>query len=376
MLKSYSFMDSDMPLAFYYSILEELKTLEGYLYSFNGIRADEARQRVFMHTITHYNTNKGQNLNAYLKSLIRDILKEGQRVISVDFLEQTAYVDDDNNTNSANGEPIDTGKIPDFVDTLVEDMCLKDDLTSDIVKLALRHLSNFILLCESIRSFNSSHEKFDQVFKRECLKVYKSGTNFNTACMALYHKHGREMRWFLDLHKRSSQYWKEGNFAKLRNAGIKKCNIISLKEGISVGDSKDIPFVFRGSLTPLQRIYRVDYYNIWDMLCSLAESDETNELKLLIDGHFLFQTPGGSILGVDPDYSSIYELLRVEIITNILINTRSKLITYGKEYIYMLNTTGSPLEDTTYTACNLSLPFQFEDVTDYILSHTDVKQGA
>ena len=183
MLKSYSFMDSEVPLAFYYAIIEELKTLEGYLYSFNGVRADEARQRVFMHTITHYNPNKGQNLNAYLKSLIRDILKEGHRVVSVDFLEQTAYVDDDNNTNSANGEPIDTGKIPDFVDNLVEDMCIKNDLTTDIISLALKYPANFVMLCKSLRTFNSSHDKFDPAFKRECLRIYRSGTNFNNACM-------------------------------------------------------------------------------------------------------------------------------------------------------------------------------------------------
>ena len=376
MLKSYSFMDSEVPLAFYYAIIEELKTLEGYLYSFNGVRADEARQRVFMHTITHYNPNKGQNLNAYLKSLIRDILKEGHRVVSVDFLEQTAYVDDDNNTNSANGEPIDTGKIPDFVDNLVEDMCIKNDLTTDIVSLALKYPANFIMLCKSLMTFNSSHDKFDPAFKRECLRIYRSGKNFNDACMLIYQTHGKDICWFLDLHKCSNQYWKEGNFAKLRNAGIKKCNIISLKKDISVGDSKDVPFEFRGSLTPLQRIYRVDYYGVWDMLCSLAEGTETNELKLSIGSHFLFQTPGGSILGGDPDYNSIYELLRVEIITNLLTNTRSKLITYGKEYMYMLNSTGSPLEDATYTACNLSLPFHFEDVTEHILSHTDIKQGA
>ena len=51
------------------------------------------------------------------------------------------------------------------------------------VSLALKYPANFIMLCKSLMTFNSSHDKFDPAFKRECLRIYRSGKNFNDACM-------------------------------------------------------------------------------------------------------------------------------------------------------------------------------------------------
>jgi hypothetical protein len=91
-LKSYAFMQSDINIAFYYEIFNEIQKLKWYFYKFAGVNAEEAMQRTLYHTLFHFNSSKG-NLSAYIKKLAREITKENSRLILVDFLEQTLSED-------------------------------------------------------------------------------------------------------------------------------------------------------------------------------------------------------------------------------------------------------------------------------------------
>ena len=88
LLKSYSFDNDVVNMRFYHDIWKEIESLKGYFYKFAGIKADEAIQATFMHTIYHYDPSKA-SLNTYIKSLARVITKNAVKEVSVDFLEQT-----------------------------------------------------------------------------------------------------------------------------------------------------------------------------------------------------------------------------------------------------------------------------------------------
>ena len=60
-------MDKEIDIAFFYEVNQEINGLKWYFYKFTGANAEEAMQRTLMHTITHFQAEKG-NLSAYVKS--------------------------------------------------------------------------------------------------------------------------------------------------------------------------------------------------------------------------------------------------------------------------------------------------------------------
>ena len=64
-----------------------------YFYKFAGQNAEEAMENTLMHVLTHFDSSKGY-LPDYVRKLARTIEKKNNRLVLVDFLEETVSEDD------------------------------------------------------------------------------------------------------------------------------------------------------------------------------------------------------------------------------------------------------------------------------------------
>ena len=105
-------------------------------------------------------------------------------------------------------------------------------------------------------------------------------------------------------------------------------DVISRQEENSP-DTTNIPFESK-------RILKVTYFDAWLYLCDKIDSNQTNELKLILGDNFLIKTLGGSLSIVNPVLYNIYELLKAEFLTNILYETSGRLLCTGTKSVYIL----------------------------------------
>ena len=115
----------------------------------------------------------------------------------------------------------------------------------------------------------------------------------------------------------------------------KRVKFINKVTGELVEDADIEDWYVRGKLSG-KRIIKVPYADVWNVMCDLVDSNETNELKFVIDDYYIIKTFGGSYSILNPSLYNIYDLVRTEIITNILKDTGGRLINTGSECVYVL----------------------------------------
>lgn len=103
-------------------------------------------------------------------------------------------------------------------------------------------------------------------------------------------------------------------------------------------------------------------YDLWDRLCDLIDSYETNECKFIMGDNFIVRTLGGSYSILNTDLYNFYDLIRSEIVTNILYDTNSKLLNVGTECIYILASANITLPKRIVKG--IPIEFDIEDITD------------
>lgn len=359
LLRSLSYMDEAVDIGFFYELIQEIQKLRWYFYKFAKTNAEEAMQRTIMHAITHFDASKG-NLSAYVKSLARDILKDGNRLVFVDFLENTISDDDDNIEVGQSGFA--RQKNSDFTTDLVNEMYLAEDKSEEIVCLSLEFMDKFVVLCEALLQYDTSIAYYPEAFINQSLTIMGHCTNFNEMCIALYLKEKERFEWFLS--QGVDDKWREADFTYLSRHSSKKTKLINPDTGYEVEDADTDPFVLV-KLESGKRLIRVNYYDPWDKLCDLASEDEgVNCIRFNLDGHFVIRTPAGSWSVLDCDPYSEYDLLRVEIITNIIMPYRGRLVHAGTENVYFLCNPDDVLVDREVDLMGIPAKFHYEDVTD------------
>lgn len=357
-------MPLGVDVAFFYEVWKELENLKWYFYKFAGTNADEAMSKTLYHTLTHFNKDKG-NLSAYVKKLAREITKETSRLIYVDFLEQTVADEDDGDENVPKAIG---GSVRDFSDEVAEAMVMAEDRRGEVVNLALEFMDKFMTLCDALKRRDTSTRYFPDMFIRACMNINSRCLNFNQLCFDVYEEYGDEFQWFLDLGK-LQENWREADFMMIRNSMSKRLRMVNAVTGEDVSNADFEDFVFQGKLgngESRKKIIKVAYYDVWEMMCDLADSKETNELKFVIGDSYIVRTFAGSRSSLNTDLCGIYDLIRNEILTNVILDTGGRILNIGSENFYLVCSPSMDKSTLERSVHGYDLKIDYVDITDEV----------
>lgn len=360
-------MPKEIDIAFYYEIYEEIQNLKWYFYKFAGVHAEEAMQKTIYHTLMHFNAEKG-NLSAYVKKLAREITKENSRLVLVDFLEQTLSDDEDEQVGTSG---VDVGNISDFSSSLIEELDMSESRYNDVINLALEFMDKFLMLCEALIKHDTSTKYYPDVFIKNCLKINKRCNNFNKLCLDVYMEHKDDFEWFVSLDEDDDEgAWKEPDFVLIGNSYSKRIKFVNSKTGLDVVNADIEPFELTGKLgtgNTRKRIIRINYNDLWEYFCDLIDDTDTNELKFVIGDSYICKTFGGSLSVLNPDLYNMYDIVRMEILTNILQDTYGRILNVGSECIYLICNSTMNKTCLDRLVHNYPIHLEYEDITDLLV---------
>ena len=364
-LNSFSFMPKEIDIAFYYEINNEIQKLKWYFYKFAGANADEAMQRTLHHTLLHFNADKG-NLSAYIKKLAREITKENGRIILVDFLEQTLS---DNEDDDISDSSIDIGNVADFSSSLIDELEFNEDKRDDVINLALEFMDKFMLLCEALIKHDTSTKYYPDIFIKNCLAINRKCLNFNYLCLDVYMEYKDDFEWFLSLGDGDDD-WKESDFVLINNSQSKRIRLINPDTKEDVEDADVDTYILRGKLgigDSRKKVIRVNYLDLWEYFCDLIDDSETNEIKFVINNSYICRTFGGSLSVLNPDLYNMYDVVRMEILTNILQDTFGRILNIGSECIYLVCNANMNKTELVRDVHGHHIELKYEDITDNLV---------
>lgn len=363
MLHSFSWMTLDINYRLFSDLYQEIGDLDRYFYKFNRLNAEEAKSRTLLHVMTHYDSTGSKDLRPYIKKLAREIMKDGYKDIPVDFLEQTVVEDE---------ETVDQGylkqqhKTPDFTDEVLATIVDSKSRYSAIVGVALVSMRWFLLLCECLENGGSIQATYFPVeFKKACLAIAQNYRAFNADCAAIYERHGAEMRQFMQYEKFRPTSWSESNYSVENGRKYRKGNLVA-KDGSDLYNIDLQEFKFVGTLNQSARIYRVYFDKILDILFELVFSPTSNCIKCVIGENYIVRTIGGSWSILNPDLDTESDLLRCELLTNILLETNGKLLSCGSDSVIIV-TPGELCIKQGRCYCGINLDFIYKDITDELV---------
>lgn len=330
-MRSYSFCKKEYDGNLWQIIYSEIERNEGYFRKFWGDDAPEAMQLVLRHCLSHYDEEKG-NLKYYIIALARTIKKVKGDLVFVDFMDKTLSSKVDNE-DSLQVE-VDLGSIKDFSDTIIDEMYMSIDRSKEVVDLALSFMDMFILLCEALINRDSSTKYYSKVFIEVCLRLSKRCKDFNSICIDIYKKYGDAMKEFLSYENDKDISWKEADYTMLESRRSRRIIMID-KFGNEIIDADRQPFRMKGSMKG-KYIVKVAYEDVYNKLCDIYDYEIMSPIKFTIGSRSVVRTFGGSWTVVNPEATNVYELIKTEIITNILIDTGCRYLNIGSECVYLL----------------------------------------
>lgn len=354
-MKSYSFELGEVEGSRYYTIWSEIQANRLYFRKFCGSEADEAMQTALVHSLKHFDENKG-SLQGYIKALAKTLAYPDGRCICVDFLEQTLDDNDDEERRQLIKHD------SDFSNELIDEMYLSIDRASEVADLALGNMDKFIILCKAIKSKNSSTVYYSEVFIRACLDLFKKCKNFNEVCLELYEEYGKEMEEFLSLDRDNIGNWCEADYTFLHSRKSRRV-VLTNEFGGAIDDADNEEFYIKGSMKD-KKIVRVWYKDVYENLLDLVDSPCTNEIKFVIGERYIIKTLGGSLSVCSPNLYNIYDLVQDEILTNLLKDMRnSSILNIGSECMYFLCKSNCDLDIPKRVIRGIPLEFKAEEVT-------------
>lgn len=362
-MKNYSFHKEIANEKLFYEIWEAITRLKWYFYKFARNNAEEAMQMTLMHCLTHYNPDVA-DLDVYLKALAREITKDNGRIVYVDFMEQTLAGDSGDTEETEKTVNVNVGRVRDFSDDIVTEMMLDINKKSEIVALALQFMDKFITMCEALINNDTSVAYYPEVYASACLKLFKQCRNFNKSCISLYMDYAPQMKAFISSDDDNEGKWKETDYSFIQTNQSKRIKLINRMTGFIADDADSDDIILEGKLGD-KRVIKVPYRELWDKLCDLVDSEETNQIKFVIDDQYIFRTLGGSLSIINSSLFNEYDLIRDEIVTNLLQDTRGRLLNIGSEHIYILISDECEIPDRVIRGINIH--FDKIDITDSLV---------
>ena len=352
-LNSIEYFPCRLDCTLVYEVEEVLQQMDGYFYKFCGKEADEARAKVLLHTLTHYKSEKG-DLKPYIKSLIRDILKDGGKLVCVDFLEETVS-EDDSDTEGSKFQNL--TRVPNFVDKLIAD---NDDVVFDLVsKLVLTSLRDFLLLSQSLISGSINVFGFSRPFIENCLKITKEHPRFNEVCVKVYDLYKDDINYFLSCEEMGYLY--EADFTK--SVYSQQVAIVDRYTGFKLPDPDRLPddeLLIKGKLGD-RVIYRIDYLDILENIEAMYSDTKASFLRLTIGNYYIARNLSGQVIYGNPSIQSLLSVAKHELLSTLQKFSLGRLLVAGSEHFYMLC---PRLEDTVLeaTIADTSFKLVFEEV--------------
>lgn len=363
MLKSFEFMAESVDIALYYDVWEQICELKWYFFRFAGKSAEEAMQKTLLHALAHFNAEKG-DLQGYIKKLAREICKDNGKLVPVDFLDKTLASSEEDTVVDLSPN-VNTGSVPDFSRSLIDDLYATENRHIEVVNLALSFIDKFVLLCKALKARDTNVGYFQDVFIRECLRVNRLVPNFNDECVSLYDEFQDDFEEFIELGKDITEDWHEADFAAEANEISRRVRFIDPKTNTDVEDADISEFYLYGSIGN-KRIFKVYYADVWNFMCDWIDAKETNPMKLIIDDSYIVRTFGGSYSFVNPDLYNLYNICRSEIVTNLVRDMFGRVINIGSSHVYML-CNGVPEPHAERTIFGYSFKFEYEDITEELV---------
>ena len=352
-LSSIQYFTDVIDYSLMYEVEEVLQKMQGYFYKFCGKDADEARARVMLHTLTHYNPDKGE-LKPYIKSLIREILKDGSRLVCVDFLEETVS-DDDSDVETPRFQNL--TKVPNFADKLIAD---NDGVVYDLViKLALTYPRDFVLLCKSLLSNSVSVCGFNRAFIDSCLKITKEHPRFNEVCLKIYEVYKDDIMYFLSCD--SLEYLQDADFTRMMYS--QQVSIVDRYTGFTLPDPDRLPdeeLLIRGKLGD-KLVYRVDYLDLLTTVRDMYSDTKISFLRLTIGDSYIARNLSGQVIYDNPSIATLVAIAKQELLSAVYRYSLGKVLSVGSENFYILC---RKLENTKFETSIAGIPINlyFEEV--------------
>lgn len=368
MLKSVSYMQTELDSSLLYDIWEEIEKLERYFYKFAKSEAPEAMQAVLSHALTHFNPEKG-TLNVYIKSLARTVSKQAGKEVALDFLEDT--LEDGEEYLELSDKNIDNAvhtSSSDFSEDIVRRVDSERYRKRDVVEYALMSMDKFLILCEAIIRRDTTTTYYPDAFIKETLKLSGKYKDFNEMCLEIYAEFNDEIKWFLGLDKgNSGSPWKEADFSLIEVRTSKRIALVNQYTEEPVLDADIEDYQLKGSENTLntKKIYKVSYSDLWNKLCDMVDDTQSNEIKYIIDSSYIVRTLGGS-LQLNADLYNMYDLIRSEIVTNILTDTGCRLLHVGSECVYLIQDEKISVKIPVRHVKNIDIQFEVTDITNSI----------
>lgn len=361
MMQSFSYgYSTDIDGSLYYLLWSEIEKLRRYFSKFCGQNTDEAMQATLMHALTHYTEAKGE-VSAYVKSLAREITKDNKKLIFVDFLEQTLADD----AEDSNKPKVDVGSISDFSNTIVNSIMIESHKRKEIIELALCFIDKFMLMCEALINRDTSTNYYPDIFVKECLRLSRGCENFNQICISIYNEYRDEFVEFLSYDCKTEGVWRETDFPLIAQSMSKRVKLVDSYSGQVVEDPDIEDFKLSGNLGD-KRVLKVNYYDIWELMCNYIDTPDINVMRFTIDDSYIVRTLGGSITVVNPDLFNMYDLCRTEILSNVLHDLNARCIGVGSENIYLLANKDGKKEIPKRVVKGIPIELIVEDITDSI----------
>lgn len=357
-MKSYSFNPSEIPGSMYYKIWKEIHDNGLYFKKFNGNEADEAMQRALLHSLKHFDEEKG-SLHVYIKSLAKTIAQSDGKSICVDFLEQTLEDQEDEPDCSVHQPK--SQKEADFSNELVDNMYLSVNRTDEVIDLALSSMNMFLVLCKAIDIKDSSTVYYSDTFIRSCLSLSRKCVNFNKICLDIYREYGKDMEAFINPDPTDIGTWCEADYTFIGSRTSRRVTLIG-DNGCQIDDADMEPFYVKGNYKG-KKIVRVRYVEQYERLLDLIDSPVTNAIKFVINGRYIIKTLGGSVSVCNPNLYNIYDLVQDEILTNLLKDIKtSSILNVGSECMYFLCKSDYDLSIPERCIRGIHLKFEAEEV--------------
>lgn len=365
LVHSICFMKKGVDASLYYEAQKAIQDLQYYFRKFNGVNADEAMSRTLEHILSHFDKSKlsTTDIKPYVKKLARTILQEPRKDIPTEFIEDTT-IDNSEHSMEAGANTVNPGVSNDFSDDITDKIYCDMESLNLMHKFILLNLEEYQKFCLEVRDGGRMLKGYSVEFRNGLYRMSKLITDLTAKLVSIYNENEEMFTKFISYS--IGGIWYEADYNLISKVTSKR--VRPLQKGYSKIFDMDIcPFCVNGSKyikNNNKRIYRVRYVDFWEELCDFLDSEQCSGMKCILGKYTLVKTGGGSISVINPDLFGIYDLIRDELLTNILRDTAYKLIGVGSQNFYLL---GDGVVDTPSRVVNgVKIKFELEDITDTV----------
>lgn len=367
MLQSYAFYPEEIPFEKWYEVIKCVEKWEKFIIKAVGyLNLPEARQRIIQHCLTH----PYHNLDAYICKLANVIMIQHSKEVPIDFTEQVMHYDDNTDLGTGSTNKNKNGANPleqeNFADGVVEKLIQEENDLTALYNIILEYPEEFLKFCLVLVN-QSTTKEFDRPFSQKIYSLRKDYENYTDTIKAIYSNIGEDLNLFLT----EETGWAEADFTLAGNKLLQNLHLVNVEdETTPVLDADVEPFYVRG-LRKGYHVYRVRYFEAWDFLCELISSDTSNVAKFCLNNRYLFRLPSGYISGINQDISTGYDLIREEIVTNVLKYFKTRYIHTGSEYVYLVSKNAVDIPPLKTTIFGNEFEFVLEDITSKVVMIND-----